>query len=171
MRRIVHVIAEDTEVKGFVLCKSKTAITIRLDEPKTYSCTATCYVGEHSNEQAEDLLKALYLMIVCIEAILQHDEQKCKRLKVLLHHATDRMVKLGECLSTVRRLLDDAATSTNDIKILYAVLTGEYRYWFSQRARIFNDFFKESIGRWEFCGVPPMVDDILRKGCKNNLSD
>lgn len=171
MKRTIHVIAENTEVKGLVLNKTKTAITIRLDEPKPYSCTATCYVGEHSNEQAEDILKALYLMIACIEAILHHDEQKRKRLKVSLHHANSRVSKLDYCISTVSRLLDKTATTTNDIKILNAVLKGEYRYWQSERARIFTDFFKESIGRWEFCDVPPIVDDILRKGSKNNLLD
>lgn len=161
MKRRIHVIVENTEVKGLVLNKTKTAITIRLDEPKTYSCTATCYVGEHSNEQAEDMLKALYLMIVCIEAILQHDEQKRKRLKVSLHHATDRMLKMEECRTIAQRLIDDGVTPTNDAKLLYCVLTGEYRYWFSQRARIFSDYFKESIGRWEFCSIPPCISQLL----------
>lgn len=161
MKRIIHVIAENAEVKGLVLNKTKTAITIRLDEPKTYSCTATCYVGEHSNEQTEDMLKALYLMIVCIEAILQHDEQKRKRLKVSLHHATDRMLKMEECRTIAQRLIDDSVTPTNDAKLLYSVLTGEYRYWFSQRARIFDVFFKESIGRWEFCSIPTCISQLL----------
>lgn len=162
MKRIIHVIAENTEVKGLVLNKTKTAITIRLDEPKPYSCTATFYVGEHSNEQMDDMLKALYLMIICIEAILQHDEQKRKRLKVSLHHATNRMLKMEECRTIAQRLIDDGVTPTNDAKLLYSVLTGEYRYWFSQQARIFTDFFKESIGRWEFCSIPTIVYSILK---------
>lgn len=161
MNKRISTIADNNEVKGFVVSKTKVAITIRLDEPKPYSCTATCYVGEHSEEKVEDLLKALCLMIVCIEAILQHDERKRIHLKVSLHHATDRMLKMDECRAIAQRLIDNGVTPTYDAKLLYCVLTGEYRYWFSQRARIFSDYFKESIGRWEFCSIPPCISQLL----------
>lgn len=158
MKKCFHISVDDTDVRGVIVGKTKNTISLRLVEPKNYSCTATCNVGEHSDERMEDLLKALFLMLTCIEALLRNDKSKRIHLKVLLHHADSRVLKMEECLSTVRRLLDDAATSTNDIKKLYAVIIGEYRYWQSVRVKKFNDCFKESIGRWVFRDLPIIVD-------------
>lgn len=156
MKRGIQIVVDDIKVKGYVTFINPEAVMVKIREPELYACEAICHCDAEA-EHSENLLTALYRIVNCINDILRNDTKQLAHLEVKLHHAKSRTKLLANCMEIAERLFSSNAIPSKDVKLLYSVIQGEYIYWQSQKVRIFNVYFKEYIGRWEFRTFPMCV--------------